>query len=163
MPKSLGYPLLAAGTLLTGLCLHEGGHALAAWLTGGRILEIVLFSLTPHVTVAGHCKGAAEAFRAAAGSGSSLTIYFFLTLLSKPPAGFGFRIAELTAFWYAMAEILGWTLTAVFPGSADGNDAAHFLETSGISHGLLAAACLALASMLVFLTLRRMRLGRSHR
>jgi hypothetical protein len=67
---------VALGTLLLSLFIHELGHTAAAYLSGGRITEFSVLTLQPHVRIDGVGTPAMEAFRAAAGSGLFLLIYF---------------------------------------------------------------------------------------
>jgi hypothetical protein len=139
--------LTAISAFLCCLTVHEGGHALAAYLTGGAIRDFVLLSLTPHVLVYGGSTPAHEAFRAAAGSVCSL-FCAFLYLLAGPRSTAGWRLARNSVALFAGVELLGWFLSALtqtFTSSPD--DAQHFLAASGLSPLAVLAICAALAAL----------------
>ena len=134
--------------LLAGLSLHELGHVLAVWMTGGRITEWVVFSLTPHVRTAGSCGNSQEAFRAAAGSALVLLLVFAF-LPWRPVRGYVWQFVQDIAFWFAMVEVAGWVLCSLFPRESGPNDAARFLEVSGMSRFAVAGVCAAVGSIAV--------------
>jgi hypothetical protein len=140
----LQFPLQALATLAAGLTLHELGHAIAGLLTRGHITEFVLFSLTPHVQIAGTCSPAGEALRTAAGSGLVLLLYFSSAIV-QGRASDRWQVVRNVSFWFAMIEILGWFLCSLFPGSNGPNDATRFVEVSGISPAAVAAVCALIA------------------
>ena len=108
------------------ICVHESGHALAGYLTGGRITEIALVSLTPHVRIAGECTRLEECVRAAAGSAFFLIVYFAFALIRRGD------VVREAASWFAVVELLGWVLSsAVSPTAMGPNDATRLLEVSG--------------------------------
>ena len=132
--------VFAAGILC--LFVHECGHILAGWLTGGTIKQFVVFSLRPHVQFLEQCTAAQYAFRAAAGSGLLWLLYFCFLLLRLRQ-----RVSYLTSSLitcFAFVELLGWVLSALFPGAGD-NDAEAFLAASGISPYLVVTICLLIA------------------
>ncbi len=139
-------PILAVGTLQAGLWLHECGHVAAGWLTQGHLAEFVLFSVTPHVRIVGSCTAAGEALRAVGGSGFVLLWYAALRLFI-PRRGQLSQLVSDVAFWFVLAELLGWGLSALFPNQNGPNDAADFLRYSGISRLALAGTCGALAAV----------------
>ena len=142
--------LIALGTLLALLCIHELGHVLAAWLTGASIAEIVIIDLRPHVRILGSANHAQQAFRAASGSGLAL-LAGFCFLLSSPVAGAGWRIARDAAAAFGCVELLGWCLSALSPsGSPAPDDTARFLAASGFGPGAILPVCLGVALAGVF-------------
>ncbi len=133
--------MLAIG--LFCLFIHECGHLLAGFLTGGELREFALFSLRPQVRFADHCTAAEFAFRAAAGSGLFWLVY--LTFLVFPLRQ---RVSDLTSSLltcFAFIELLGWVLSALFPDAGGANDAVAFLEASGTSPYLVVTVCLTIA------------------
>jgi hypothetical protein len=122
-------------TFFVCICVHESGHALAGYLTGGRITEIALVTLTPHVRIAGECTRFEECVRAAAGSAFFLIAFFAFALMRRGD------VVREAASWFAVVELLGWVLSSVFSPSVMGpNDAARLLEVSGANHFTVAAA-----------------------
>lgn len=153
--------LIAVGTLLCLIGIHEFGHIIAAWLSGGVVSDVVLFSLRPHVRIIGAATHAQEAFRAAAGSGASL-IACFLFVLAAPFEGAGSQLAKDTAALFAFVELLGWSLSSlVRDSSASPDDAERFLAASGLGALPVVAACtLVLIAGILTLVVCRSR-GRS--
>jgi hypothetical protein len=138
-------PLVALGTLLLSLCIHELGHTAAAYCTGAHITEFSVFTLRPHVRILGAGSPAIEAFRAAAGSGFFLLVYF-LSLPLIPRRGSLFGIGRQAASWFALSELLGWTLTSLGISSEGiSNDAQRFMSASGANPLAVVAGCAALA------------------
>jgi hypothetical protein len=104
---------------------------LAGLATGGRIADFVVFSLAPHVRILGSATVGAEAVRAAAGSG--FVFLLFVAMVLSPIGRRAPYVAKVAAFWFVMAELLGWTLGALSPASVGPNDAARFLDVTGAS------------------------------
>ena len=140
--------LAVLGTAVVCIALHEGGHALAGWMTGGRIAEFDILSLRPHVRLVGPASDATNALRATAGSVLIVAVWFALALM---PVRRGTLVIQ-TVSCFAGMELTGWLLSAVVhPWQPQRNDAGAFLKLSG-SHPLfvvLTCAALALAAWLV--------------
>jgi hypothetical protein len=118
---------------------------LAGVLTGASVSDIVILSLNPHVRILGDATGPAEAVRAAAGSG--FVVLLFFTLLSDPIVKRTPQILKVIAFWFVIAELLGWTLSAVSPTATGPNDAAHFMDATGIGGFAIAIVCVAVGAV----------------
>src|SRR5690242_18024792 len=136
--------------------VHESGHLLAGWLTGGHVREIALLSVQPHVRILGNSSPRVEAVRSAAGSGLSL-LAAYAFLLFAPAAWF---MARDTATAFGCIELLGWTLSSL-TGAHNPNpdDAEHFLAISGASPYAVVAVCAALGCI-GFLIIRRTEMRR---
>jgi hypothetical protein len=147
--------LIAVGTTLAFLCIHEAGHAMAAWRSGGTILQVVLFSLRPHVSIAGPATHAQEAFRAAGGSLTSLLACFGLLLLA-PLRGSGWQLLRSTAAMFGCVELVGWSVSSLIHArSVSPDDAERFVTASGAGAFPIVAICV----MLGFAGLLLMRRG----
>jgi hypothetical protein len=157
--RSISSVVIAAGTLLACLAVHEFGHALAAWITGGGVGEFVLFSLRPHVRILGAATQAHEAWRTVAGSACSLAACFALLLLG-PARSTGWQTSKDMAAIFAAVELIGWSLSSVTrPHSVSPDDAERFLECSGTNPYLVVAACV-LIGFAGILAFRRSEQGR---
>lgn len=126
--------LVVLATAVLCIVLHEAGHALAGWATGGRIAELDVLSVRPHVRRIGPATPIVNAVRATAGSALILIAWFFAMALM--PARRGTRVMQTISCFAAM-EMAGWFLSAVMhPWQPQRNDAGAFLNLSG-SHPLL--------------------------
>jgi hypothetical protein len=144
--RNLFIPL---GTVLALLSLHEFGHLWASWATGGRVSEIAILSLTPHVQVLGAGSRIQEAFRAAAGSGASLLACFGFMAYGGGRS-LAWRLARVTAWAFGMVELTGWCLSLIAHSPApDPDDAARFLSVSSIGAPQVLAACGVIAVALI--------------
>ena len=126
------------------LFLHELGHVLAAYLTGGWITEFVLMSLHPHVRIAGGSTPAESAFRAASGSGLFLIVYFGCLLLPRRHTPLRRLVLDLLSC-FAVVELLGWILSSLLAShGAAADDAVLFLAASGMSRYVVVTVCMAI-------------------
>lgn len=146
-------PLLALLTLLACLSIHEFGHILGAWMSGGRVTRISILTLRPHVMIAGAATDAQEGFRAAAGTGLSVLV-FLLFAATRRRGGLAVRLMHAVALSFVGAELLGWMLSALFPGASGPDDARYFLAVSGFSRHSVAAVCAAAALLCASVFLR---------
>uniref|UniRef100_Q028D1 Peptidase M50 n=1 Tax=Solibacter usitatus (strain Ellin6076) TaxID=234267 RepID=Q028D1_SOLUE len=151
------YPLVAVLTTLACLGMHEFGHVAAAWLTGGHVSEVVVFSSLPHVRVLGLASPAQEAFRAVAGSLASLGACLVFVLAT--PGGARWQFARDAATTFAYIELTGWLLSSLLYGyTRNSDDAQYFVQISGVSPHIVALTCVALAAAgLAILRLRGRR------
>ena len=141
MIHGLRFLLVTAATFLLCLSLHELGHAIAGCITGGMITEIAIFSLPPHVRIAGDAGTAGEMFRSAGGSGFFLLLYFVACIIVRPWNVVSRQVREM-ASWFAAIEVGGWVLASMVKPDAFGpNDAERFLAVSGMHPASLAAVC----------------------
>jgi hypothetical protein len=133
--------LIATCTLLACLGIHESGHVIAAYLSGGAIGDFVLFSLRPHVRILGQATPAQEAFRAVAGSVASLLACFAMVLVIRSRTA-AWQLAKDTATAFACVELIGWSLSSIMhTRSVSPDDAERFLAASGASAYLVVAVC----------------------
>ena len=147
--------IIVLATALACIALHEGGHALAGWATGGRIAEFDILSLRPHVRLTGPATPYVNAVRATAGS--LLLVATWFLAMTLVPRRRGVRVLQ-TVSCFAGMELAGWLLTAlVHPWQPQRNDAAAFLNLTG-SHPLAVfAACVAVAMAAKAMVQVRMR------
>lgn len=144
-------------TFFACICVHESGHALAAWFTGGRVTHIVLLAIPPHVTIIGAGTLWQESVRAAAGSGFYLILYFLL--MRGMPAARGYRrdIRD-AASWFALVELTGWVVSALTAAQLTGpNDADRFIAVSGANRIAVASVAAAIGIFGVMLLRSRNR------
>ena len=146
MLSHLKFPCLGLLTVLVFLCVHESGHAVAAYLTGGWVTEVSIFSFRPHVRIEGTATAMQSMFRASAGTGFSLLAVVLLTWLT-PPRQFTMQLVRVVASCFLEAELIGWTSSALW-GSSGRDDASLFLEITGFNPYWTAAICAAIALLL---------------
>jgi len=152
-PRSrLLLPILSLATLAFALCVHEAGHAVATWISGGHVIEFVLFSGVPHVVSTRAASHAIEAFRIA--SGSALTVSLIISILGL----WGWRrsIITETLGLFALIEITGWIASALQLGDSQ-NDATDFMACTGISGFILGIICVCVALLGVIIIARSSR------
>jgi hypothetical protein len=125
------------------ISVHEGGHALAAIVTGRTVTDVTIFSLTPHVSLAGQSTAAEDAFAAAAGSGLVVAVWFAYMVLR--PSRRQTLVADGAGF-FAGIELLAWFASAVTHTIAPPqNDVTKFITCSGFHPAMVAVvvACVA--------------------
>ena len=133
---------LVFACLLAGVVIHELGHVLAGLFCGVSISDLSVFSLQPHVRIAGRLTPAQEMFAAAAGSGAVLVVWLLWRI-----AGRGLHIAADAFSCFAAVELLGWALSAIcYPASEASNDVTRFLRAGQLQPGWVVAACVLLAA-----------------
>ena len=135
--------------------VHEFGHILAAWLSGGSVHDVVLFSLRPHVQIDGFASAGEEAFRAVGGSLCSL-VGSFAVLLLAPRRSIGWHLLRDTGIAFGCVELLGWSLSSLFSSASEAypDDAQRFLAVSGADPHIVVTVC-AVIAFSGFLLLRR--------
>jgi hypothetical protein len=133
-------PFVCLATCLICIFLHEAGHAVAGFLTGGRVTRFVVFSSRPHVRVEGGASDANRAFKSAAGSGFFFAIWFVFILLT-PVAKY--RAAIETSSFFAFIEGLAWLLSSlIYPHGSRSYDVWKFIKYSGIDPFVVVLGCL---------------------
>jgi hypothetical protein len=155
--------IVAFATLWACLGIHEMGHVAAAYLSGGRVETVVLFSLEPHVAITGAATNGQSAFRAVAGSATSILACVFF-LLAAPRFGAAWQMARDTSVVFSYVELIAWSLSSLTHAhSSSPDDAERFLASSGASPYLVVAICCGLAALglLAFLTARCNKCTRS--
>jgi hypothetical protein len=136
-------PFQVLGAGLACLFLHELGHVVGAYSTGQHITEFVLFSVRPHVSIAGPVTALGEAVTAA--SGSALVLFSWLLLLLLPRSCGSEELCHAVS-GFAYIELLGWTLSSVWPpGGSSPDDAVRFMATSGANMWIVVGVVLLLA------------------
>jgi hypothetical protein len=145
-------------TLLAFFCifLHELGHAAAAACCGAGIRDITFLSAIPRVTIAGSLTSLQTAWIAVAGSASEAAL--FLACALALPRNRTADLAVDVVGILAGIEITGWSITALgYRGEVSDNDAAQFLASTGITPGVVFAACSAFALILVLAYVLRVK------
>jgi hypothetical protein len=152
--------LVAVCTTVFLLCIHESGHVIAAWLGGGTVSDVAIFTLRPHVTILGLANGGQEAVRAVAGSAASLFACFGL-ILGMPVLGPSWRIAKDTTVAFGSVELIGWCVSSVIGNrSLNPDDAQRFLAASGLTAFPVLTVCAFVAGagvLVLYFDGRRMR------
>jgi hypothetical protein len=135
--------------------VHEIGHVLAAFATGGQVTEFSVLGFRPHVTVTGKFTEAQNALKSVAGSGTFLAVWtLFIVALPRGRSKF-FEIKAATAF-FAFIEVLGWTLASLkYPRGPRSDDPWKFISFTGLDPIVITAACFAM--MLAIWALYRCR------
>jgi hypothetical protein len=139
--RRLRVPLLLVLTLLICLTVHETGHALATFATGGQVTEFSVLGFRPHVSVAGKFSETQNAFKSVAGSGTFLTVWtFFIVTLPRGRSRY-FEVKAATAF-FAFVEVLGWTLSSLkYPHGPKSDDSWKFISFSGLDPIIVTITC----------------------
>jgi hypothetical protein len=136
-------PALVLSLALCCVCLHELGHVLAGVCMGRQVNEFVLLSLRPHVDLSVGPNAGEQAFTAAAGTGLVILTWFSILLLKRSGASW---IVDVFS-GYALVELLGWTLSSLWPPRGTSiDDAERFLAMSGLNPMFIVTACALLAS-----------------
>ena len=118
---------------------------------------MALLTFLPHVRIAGSGTAMEESLRAAAGSGFYLAVYLIAALCSRRARGYCRDVRD-AASWFAAVELIGWTLSSLFGAGITGpNDADHFIEVSGASRFVVAAAAAGMGGLGVLLLRRTPR------
>ena len=127
---------------------------MAALVSGGSVTEISIFSLRPHVRIAGPATMVQAAFRAAAGTGLSFLAYAAFVFLTRH-AGPTLQLVRFTASCFIGAELFGWILSSLLGSSGSSpDDARRFLDISGFNRYSVAAFCAAIGLVGVCLFFR---------
>ena len=141
--KRLRTPSVCLATCLICIFLHEAGHALAAYLTGGKVTRFVLLSARPHVRVEGGSSDAGRALKSVAGSGFFLAIWFLFILFGPAVR---YRAVFETSSFFAFVEGLAWLLSSlIYPHGERSYDVWKFIKYSGIEPLAVALACVLVA------------------
>lgn len=141
----LRLPVVCVLTALAAILIHETGHALAGYLAGNRVAEVVLFSVRPHVILEGPSTPGQTAFKAIAGTGLFLLAWLLFVVLA-PKGGAVTRTMVAAASLVAFVEAFGWTLSALLhPYGPRSEDGWKFVTHSGVPPILIALAALAVA------------------
>ena len=127
-------PVLCISTVLAAIVIHETGHAVAGYLAGGHVREVVFLSVRPHVSMNGLFTRGATAWTAAAGSSSMFLAWALWVLIAG--SGPGWRASVRAFSLMAFVEACGWFLSSLlFPLGPRSEDGWTFLEQSAIHPG----------------------------
>lgn len=123
--------------LLVYTFLHEGGHALVAWLSGGsvRVFDINFFNLGAHVRTSASLNRTGEIFNSIAGMGLPLLVWLALMLLSPRRASPLVETLKLISSAGVLGSLIPWVIIPLIYASGGGpvsDDAARFLAFSGL-------------------------------
>jgi hypothetical protein len=142
--RRLRLPVLLAVTVLICVSIHELGHALAVYATGGRVKSFSVLGFRPHVRVHGKFTDAQNAVKSIAGSGTFLVVWtLFIFSLPRGRSRF-FEVKAATAF-FAFIEVLGWTLASLhYPYGPRSDDPWKFLMFSGLQPEMVTITCMVL-------------------
>jgi hypothetical protein len=136
-------------TIILCITVHELGHVLAGWATGGRVTRFVLLSVRPHVRVQGKSTPAQMAVKAAGGSGLFMTVW--LAMVALFPKARKYWVVVEVSFIFALIEGLAWLLySSFFPHGQGADDVSKFIRYSGISPIEVAAAWAGIAMFSTF-------------
>ncbi len=141
--------LIALGVALAYTGLHEGGHALAGLVFGGRIGEIDLnfFNLGAHVNIEGSFTRFQEAVINISGVGLPVLVWLAL-ILALPRNGSPLILwTRFIATAGTLCSLLAWVVIPFFYLNKDapvGDDVTRFLSNSGLPPLAVAFAALAL-------------------
>ena len=143
--KRLRLPVVCLLTVLASILIHETGHALAGYLTGSRVVSVVLFSVRPHVVLEGPSTPQQTALKAAAGTGLFLAAWAMLVWFA-PRGGAATAAMVSAASLVAFVESVGWMLSALLhPYGPRSEDGWKFLSNFGMPPLFIAVLALTVA------------------
>ncbi|MCX7976875.1 MAG: M50 family metallopeptidase [Bellilinea sp.] len=130
--------------LLMYTFLHEGGHALVAWLSGGsvHVFDINFFNLGAHVRTSASLNTTGEIFNSIAGMGLPLLVWLAFLLLAPRRASPLVETLKLISSAGVLGSLIPWVIIPLIYASGGGpvnDDAARFLAFSGLKPEWVAA------------------------
>ncbi|HAD05695.1 MAG TPA: hypothetical protein DCE76_00885 [Anaerolineaceae bacterium] len=130
--------------LLMYTFLHEGGHALVAWLSGGsvQVFDINFFNLGAHVRTSASLNRTGEIFNSIAGMGLPLLVWLVFLLLAPRRASPLVETLKLISSAGVLGSLIPWVIIPLIYASGGGpvsDDAARFLAFSGLKPEWVAA------------------------
>ena len=130
--------------LLMYTFLHEGGHALVAWLSGGsvHVFDINFFNLGAHVRTSAELNRSGEVLNSLAGMGLPLLVWLSFMLLVPRRASPLLETLKLITSAGVLGSLIPWVVIPLVVASGGGpvsDDAARFLEYSGLNPNWVAA------------------------
>lgn len=140
--------LLALGLFLWVLLmytfLHEGGHALVAWLSGGsvHVFDINFFNLGAHVRTSADLNRGGEVLNSLAGMGLPLLVWLLFLLLAPRRASALLETLKLITSAGVLGSLIPWVVIPLVVAGGGGpvsDDAARFLQYSGLDPNWVAA------------------------
>lgn len=130
--------------LLMYTFLHEGGHALVAWLSGGsvHVFDINFFNLGAHVRTSADLNRSGEVLNSLAGMGLPLVVWLVFLLLAPRRANLLLETLKLITSAGVLGSLIPWVVIPLVVASGGGpvsDDAARFLQYSGLNPNWVAA------------------------
>ncbi len=124
--------------------LHEGGHALVAWLSGGsvHVFDINFFNLGAHVRTSAELNQVGEIFNSLAGMGLPLLVWLGFLLFAPRRASPLVETLKLISSAGALGSLIPWVIIPLIYASGGGpvsDDAARFLQYSRLDPNWVAA------------------------
>ncbi len=140
--------------------LHEGGHALVAWLTGGTVytFDINFFNLGAHVSTSPQVSRTAQIASSLAGMALPVLVWFGF-ILSAPRRGTpALEALKIVASAGVIGSMLAWVLIPLLyvgGGAPVNDDVTRFLSLSGVNPHLAAGLFGGLTAAMYLLARRR--------
>lgn len=130
--------------LLMYTFLHEGGHALVAWLSGGsvHVFDINFFNLGAHVRTSAELNRSGEVLNSLAGMGLPLLVWLSFLLIAPRWASPLLETLKLITSAGVLGSLIPWVVIPLVVASGGGpvsDDAARFLQYSGLNPNWVAA------------------------
>ncbi|GIV65409.1 MAG: hypothetical protein KatS3mg046_669 [Bellilinea sp.] len=130
--------------LLMYTFLHEGGHALVAWLSGGsvHVFDINFFNLGAHVRTSAELNRTGEIFNSLAGMGLPLLVWLGFMLIAPRRASPLVETLKIISSAGVIGSLIPWVIIPLIYASGGGpvsDDAARFLQYSALNPNWVAA------------------------
>ncbi|GAP09492.1 peptidase M50B-like [Bellilinea caldifistulae] len=130
--------------LLMYTFLHEGGHALVAWLSGGSVyvFDINFFNLGAHVRTSAELNRTGEIFNSLAGMGLPLLVWLGFMLIAPRRASPLVETLKIISSAGVIGSLIPWVIIPLIYASGGGpvsDDAARFLQYSAFNPNWVAA------------------------
>jgi len=130
--------------LLMYTFLHEGGHALVAWLSGGsvHVFDINFFNLGAHVRTSAELNRNGEIFNSLAGMGLPLLVWLGFMLIAPRRASPLVETLKIISSAGVIGSLIPWVIIPLIYASGGGpvsDDAARFLQYSAFNPNWVAA------------------------
>ncbi|MEW6504705.1 MAG: M50 family metallopeptidase [Chloroflexota bacterium] len=130
--------------LLMYTFLHEGGHALVAWLSGGsvHVFDINFFNLGAHVSTSAALNRTGEIFNSIAGMGLPLLVWLAFMLLAPRRASPLVETLKIISSAGVIGSLIPWVIIPLIYASGGGpvsDDSARFLQYTGLDPNWVAA------------------------
>ncbi|MFN7037204.1 MAG: M50 family metallopeptidase [Bellilinea sp.] len=130
--------------LLIYTFLHEGGHALVAWLSGGsvHVFDINFFNLGAHVRTSAALNRTGEILNSLAGMGLPLVVWLGFLLIAPRRASPLVETLKLISSAGVLGSLIPWVIIPLIYASGGGpvsDDAARFLQYTELNPNGVAA------------------------
>lgn len=145
--KTIIFLLIALFTLSSYTFLHEGGHALASMLQGGRMtaFSINFFTLNAYVGLDDQLSGLGRAAMNISGMALPVVLWFLFMALAPRRASPVVELLKLMSALIVLSTLLVWIAIPFFYLAGNpppGDDVTQFLQNSGMPPLLLAGLAL---------------------